>query len=164
MIILIVLAVIVVAIFFAYYFQVKRVNKLEKEKAEGKWDFIDREYLLYLQSHKEPVKKTEKLWLKYKTDYETWSETAVLYYNAAGLFIETDDIKNFPKEKFIMGKDRHAKFCPVEELFFHSIESPYTDQVVLHLKSKASREKPDYTLTIDKAPPELFNGLKLALG
>ncbi len=160
----IVLAVLGIAISLAFYFRVKRANKLENERVEGKWDFIDGEYLPYLESHKEPVKKIEKASMTIKTSYADWIGNGTISYNAAGVHFEINSV-GYPVEVvFARGEKRHAKFSPLEEFHFASIEKSDKDKIILNFKTKANREKAEYTLTINNAPAELFDGLKIALG
>lgn len=165
MYIIIVVVVIVVVLPLFYYFENKRVTKLRREKAEGKWDFIDREYLPYLASHNEPVKSLKGLSFSIKDGFNGWTGmTGVLHYNPAGLYCEFDSVmRDAPVMIFVWGKDKPSRFSPAQSWLFHSAEMKGDSEIILHLM-KVSRHSPDYTFTIKKASAELFEDMKRALG
>lgn len=158
------IAVCLIAVPLYFYFENKKAAKLKQEKLEGKWDFIEMEYLPYLSSHEEPVHRIEKL--SFKINYRSywWSLTGDLQYNAAGIYIQfvNTNLPSSPQLIFIWGKDKPAKFCPSSELFFHSLEIK-DSKVQLNLKTKAKRESSDYTLTIKGASQDLVSELKRVL-
>ena len=153
-----------VGIPLAIYLENKRISKLEKEKAEGKWDFIDQEYLPYLASHAEPLKKLENVNFSINDDGYKWKLAGVLHYNAAGLYIKFDEVLDkAPRYAFIWGKDKPARFSPAASLHFHSAELK-NDMLTLQLKTKAEQTGSNYQLMLKKIPAGVASDLQRVLG
>jgi hypothetical protein len=138
----------------------KRVTKLNQEKAEGKWDYIDNEYLPYLKSHNNAITRIEKLEFKINYRSYSWSLSGAINYNAAGVYIEFDEMRmlNTPKFVFIWGKEKPSRFSPGASLYFHSLGKE-KDSVKLFLKTKANLTSSDYSITIKNAPDHLISEL-----
>jgi hypothetical protein len=165
MFIIIIGVVIVVVIPLFYYFENKRVTRLKNEKAEGRWDFIDREYLPYLASHKEPVQTITGLSFSIYDGFDTWTGIpGVLHYNPAGIYCELEStMQGAPTEIFAWGKDKPSRFSAAQSYAFHSVEMKGEDTVVLNLK-KVDRRDADYTLKMRNASAELYSELKRVMG
>lgn len=142
-------------------------RKLEAEQANGKWDYINREFLPYLHSHHEPVAVTQELNIKCIgiSGFENYK--GKIHCNAAGLLIEkTAPLSvNESLEKdaeFIFGKDTPTKFKPEFASVLTGIENK-NGHIILSLQSKVPSEKRAYQLIIKNAPDGLFEALKKIL-
>lgn len=157
------IAVALVAGILVFRRESKRVAKLRQEKADGKWDFIEMEYLPYLKSHANPLRETGKLSFKIIYDSYSWDLSGILYYNAAGIYAQFDVVlDSAPRFLFVWGKDKPSRFCPEFELYFHSFEVNGSD-IVIHLKTKENLEQSNYTFIIKKAHAEHAEELKKVL-
>lgn len=139
----------------------KSQSKLEKEKAEGKWDFISDEFLPYLKSHTEPVKSTDELSFISYNGRGTTKFKGRLHYNSAGILIE-QITKSTKMEviEFFRGKDEPSKFKPLFESSLFNIQKS-NDDVILNLKTSSIDRS---ELTIEKTPDYLFEELRSVLG
>ncbi len=143
------------------FLAIKRQSKLEKEKAEGKWDFILSEFLPYLKSHSEPVKTTEELSFTSYNGSGTMNFDGRIHYNSAGVLVEkTVGSTKFKAVEFFRGKDEPSKFKPLFESSLYSIKKE-NDNIILDLKCSSIDCK---ELIIKKAPNYLFEELKAILG
>ncbi len=154
------IAVAAVAGLVVFYKENKKTAKIRQEKADGKWDFIEMEYLPYLQSHGEPVHETGILSFKVLFDSYTWDLSGALHYNAAGIYAQFDVVlDSAPRFLFVGGKDQPTRFCPASSLYFHSTDWKGRDFVV-NLKTREHGKQPDYTFIIKNATDELADELK----
>lgn len=136
-------------------------SKLEKEKAEGKWDYILQEFLPFLESHTEPVKTTEELSFTSYDGTGTASFKGRVHYNSAGIAIE--QISRNSKTsiiEFFRGKDEPSRFKPLFESSLWNIQK-HNDSIRFNLKTNSTNRK---ELTIENAPGNLFDELKEVLG
>lgn len=159
---LIFLIVVAVGIFFAYKTEKKKQAKWEYEKSIGMWDFVDQEYLDYLNSHKIKPKKLEKVGIKLKVSNDTWSLSTDIYYNKAGIYLDLSKVsmKNLPEHFFIRGKEQPSKFSPRKEWFSKSIEKDKKGYIKINLLwFQDETETRDY-LIIKNSSDELYNELK----
>ncbi|GAB5465089.1 MAG: hypothetical protein Kapaf2KO_05250 [Candidatus Kapaibacteriales bacterium] len=154
---------IVAFLFIVFIIAAVRIqSKLQKEKKEGKWDFILREFLPYLKSHSEPVKTSEELSLKSTTGFSSESFIGKLHYNSAGVLVEKTEplsAADFSEVIFVRGKDVPSKFNPVFESYYYSLEEN-DKSIILKLKDNNSNNTYDYELIIKYPPEHLYLDIK----
>lgn len=155
------LTICAVAIPVAYIRERNRSRQVEKEKNEGKWDFIDYQYLPYLQSFGE-VEKIDNV--SFKIDYRSygWTLTGTLYFNKAGIYAKLAEVTGFsaPTQLFVWGKVNSGRFKALNPLYFRALEEQRADTLFLKLNTKETGSDSDYTLKISKLPPGVIGKLK----
>lgn len=127
------------------------------------WDFVDQEYLEYLNSYEIKPKKITKENIKLRVSNDSWNWTADIHYNKAGIYLDLTSIsmQNSPPEKvFIRGIEKPSKFSPRYEWYSKTIEKDKKGFIKINLLWSPDETTTRNYLIIKNTSDELYNELK----